>query len=341
MKKLASIGILILLCVNCLKAQTNAQTKPTFSNINIKPAHLIVEGLIANISYFRDTTEAIKNYGIRNPSRDNDGAIWFVKYTIEVQKVFKGQKITTVTVIDQNRDREIYLNNKEITLKIGRQSHGVNLSNFPLNSLGIFFLKKDFVPNLNAIKNENIYSFTEIRCVGNYNSLLETRISIRENEFSFDEDKEFENLEEFYKYLEKETKTKKIDITHKQFFVNNSGEKFENYIGTHFGDSSNSESFMKKIRNGTINQLNADSFFVKQKPPLSKKELRMLQRQRDSCQKVFEKNHLENLKRIKEETNYPKSGSLNKVDETLTYRKICLSCILANINTEHIAPMVA
>jgi hypothetical protein len=45
---------------------------------------------------------------------------------------------------------------------------------------------------------------------------------------------------------------------------------------------------------------------------------------------------------MKEDLNYhKKTGSLNKVDEKLTYRKICLSCILANINTEHIAPMVA
>lgn len=341
MKKLASIGILILLCFNCLKAQTNAQTEPTFSNINIKPAHIIVEGLITNISYFRDTTEAIKNYRLRNPSRDNDDAIWFVKYTIEVQKVFKGQKITTVTVIDQNRDREIYLNNREITLKIGRQLHGGNLSNFPLNSLSIFFLKKDFVPNLNAIKNENIYSFTEIRCVGDYNSLRETRISIREKGF-FDEDKEFENLEEFYKYLEKETKTKKIDITHKHFFVNNTLEKERNYIGTHFGDSSNSESFIKKIRNGTINQLNADSFLVKQKPPLTKKELRLQKRERIRKGEEAKIKFKKAQDKIKEDLNYyKKTGSLNKLDEKLNYRKICLSCILANINTEHIAPMVA
>jgi hypothetical protein len=340
MKKLASIGILILLCFNCLKAQTNVQNESSFSDRNIKPADLIVEGLITNISYFRDTTETVRNYGLDNPSRDNDGAIWFIKYTIEVQKVFKGQKITTITVIDQNRDREIYINNREITLRIGIKLHGGNLNNFPLNSLGIFFLKKDFFLNLNAIKNEIVYSLHGIRGISGYNFLTESSIDIRDKG-EFGEYKKFENLEELYKYLEKETKTKKIYITHKHFFVNNTLEKERNYIGTHFGDSSNSESFMKKIRNGTINQLNADSFFVKQKPPLSKKELRMLQRQRDSRQKVFEKNHLENLKRIKEETNYPKSGSLHKVDETSTYRKICLSCILANINTEHIAPMVA
>ena len=333
MKKLASIGIFILLCFNCVKAQTNVQNEPSFSEQVIKTSDLILEGTVTSISYFRDTTNAVRSYSFYNHASDDKG-VWFIKYEITIHKLFKGEKANKVSVISVCHGYPI--SNDTIQVSLSYSPHVDTQSDLIVNQTCIFLLTKSFAPDLPL--NTNSYYFNYVHgYIGRYNLLTESILYIPDKGVV----RKFETLDDLYKYLEKETKTKKIDITHKQFFVNNSGEKFENYIGTHFGDSSNSESFMKKIRNGTINQLNADSFFVKQKPPLSKKELRMLQRQRDSCQKVFEKNHLENLKRIKEETNYPKSGSLHKVDETLIYRKICLSCILAKMKIEHIAPMVA
>jgi hypothetical protein len=300
MKKLASIGILILLCFNCIKAQTNVQNEPSFSEQVIKTSDLILEGTVTSISYFRDTTNAVRSYSFYNHASDDKG-VWFIKYEITIHKLFKGEKANKVSVISVCHGYPI--SNDTIQVSVSYSPHVDTQSDLIVNQTCIFLLTKSFAPDLPL--NTNSYYFNYVHgYIGRYNLLTESILYIPDKGVV----RKFETLDDLYKYLEKETKTKKIDITHKQFFVNNSGEKFENYIGTHFGDSSNSESFMKKIRNGTINQLNADSFLVKQKPPLTKKELRLQKRERIRKGEVAKIKFKKAQDKIKEDLNYYKKN---------------------------------
>jgi hypothetical protein len=302
---------LLTLLVNNLLAQTNAQTEPSFSEQVIKTSDLILEGTVTSISYFRDTTATVRNYRFHNYLFDDKG-VWFVKYEITIHKLFKGEKRSKVTLIDPCRNN-MRISDDTLQVYFSYDRSSPFQGNLIVNSTCIFMLTKSFEPELPLFTNAYYFNYAQ-GCIGYYNLLMESILYIPEKGIV----RKFETLDDLYKYLEKETKTKKIDITHKQFFVFNSADKLDSYkykYNLYINDS-----LEQKLKSGRINQLNVDSF---KGPPIyqpTKKELRILKRERIRKGEEAKIKSKKMLEKMKEDLNYyKKTGSLNKVDETLTY----------------------
>jgi len=315
MKKLLLFITLSVLALNYVSAQTN-YVRPSFNESTIKTSDLIVEGTITKISYFRDTTTAVKNLDFNRGLVDAKG-IWFVKYEITVHKIFKGENLTKVSVVHQNYNFSPEIDSLIVYPRgLGSPIRG-SQGNHGLYHTGIYFLNKSFTPALPF--NTSFYYPNRERCsIGFYHLITESEIKIRDKE----EVKEFETVEHFYKYLEKEIGKKRKDLTNKKFEVLNTGLKVNEYLKKQFNDSAYTDNYSQKIKEGKINQFNVDSFLVKPSPPLSKKKIKEDKRISDSIhrenKKRFDKNQIEFNKVIKI-IKQRKQSSLNKSGENLTY----------------------
>ncbi|MFZ4799576.1 MAG: hypothetical protein ACOYMA_18925, partial [Bacteroidia bacterium] len=312
MKKTTTLFALVLLFFSSLYAQTAKQIEPSFSTQIIKTSDLIVEGTITSVSYFRDTSTTVRNIRFNGGLKDAKG-IWFIKYEITIHKLFKGEKLSKITVVDFCSGSASELD----SLLVYPISRGVNRnrnSNYNLNYTAIFFLTKSFILNL-PFDNNFFYLNEEQSSVGFYHLITENHIKLRDK----GELKEFETLANFYKYLEKEIGKKRIDITNKKFEIINTQLKYEEYLKKYFNDSAYTNNYSGKIREGKINQLNIDSFRVKPKPPLSKKMLIENKRIRDSINVENKKRYLENKNLDDQIMKQRKQGSLNKTVYNLVY----------------------
>ncbi len=246
--------ILILFGINNLIAQENS-TEESFSSQYIKTSDLIVEGTVTAITYFQDKSHSIKIYYARCTTGDSNGT-WYAKYEITVHKLFKGERTqaSKLVVIRPNDNAYIWVNGKEISLNEFCESNG----GLHQNHTGIFFLKK-YPSGMPTQLTNSYYLNQDYSSIGTYDKILETHLRISDKGAV----KEFEDLDKLYKYIEKETGKKRVDITNKQFVNNNSPEKVNQYLKTYFTDSSASESFIKQIIENKINQINKDYFIVK------------------------------------------------------------------------------
>ncbi|MEI6881415.1 MAG: hypothetical protein WCK82_08810 [Bacteroidota bacterium] len=262
MKKLRLLlYILVLLASHSFAQESRYQYHfPNYNSSCIKPAELIVEATIYNISYFQDTS--IKN--MDDYFAYDENGVWFIKYDLIVHKIFKGKCRHKIQVISPMfAESDVIQNNK--TIKIDTRLFYSNFRserhNLKNNNTAIFFLyvntpiDQGYIKNTFRFERNTPYQDNNWD-IGNYHNIALGGAGY----FQADSLHVFDNITELYQFIEKATHQKYRDITKKEFVLLTTESKLREYQQKYFADSLNSETFIAKLKSGRINQLNKDSF---------------------------------------------------------------------------------
>jgi hypothetical protein len=261
MKKLPLLIYILVILVSNTYGQLSLHkyNYPNFDSTYIRPADLIVEATITNLSYFQDSS--IK-FIESNIGYDNKG-IWFIKYRMIIHKIFKGNCKSKIDVVspyfgDIKKIKGIKYSYLEVNAPC--------MTNFETNSTGIFFLYIN-MPNDTGYQ-QNTFKFSKFfpYCnanwnIGNYYYCAESGAGYKEKESWI----VFDFIDDLYRYIENSTKQKRKDLTKKEFILLNTESKLREYQQKYFADSLNYETFIAKLKSGRINQLNKDSFICNSK----------------------------------------------------------------------------
>ncbi len=314
MKNFFYLSVLFLALVNICFAQTDyRKLEESFTRKYVKPADLIVEATVVSYEYIRDTSLAVEYLYPHSCSTSYSNAVWYIKYNLQVQKVFKGSvSITNIAVIDMNMQPNIHYNGKDILLN-HRISPDSRMKNFYPDMTGIFFLKQ--LPDSISKYGINTFYFNYTTWLGGYERIGVSyfpRIYV-DGQLST----EFTELIDLYEFIERSSGTKMIDITHKKFQLDLTYEKKDAYLIEILNDSLGSKEYQKKLTDGSINQLNIESYRVKPSAPDTAKQ-RNEQLRRDSINRVSKEKFLE-IQELKKERDRKRGPSgLKKSGETLT-----------------------
>lgn len=267
MKKLPLLFYILAILVSHSFAQENRYKYhyPNYDSACINPAELIVEATISNLSYFQDSSiKYVEDYF----AHDENG-VWFIKYDLIVHKIFKGNCNHKIQVISPMfAANDVIQNNKiiKIDTRFFYANRHPRQHNLPNNFTAIFFLyqntSKDngYLPNTFRFERNNPYQDDNWK-LGNYNNISLGGAGY----FQGDSQYVFDNIREMYQFIEKATHQKYRDITKKEFVLLTTESRLMEYKQKYFADSLNSETFIARLKSGSINQLNKDSFICNTK----------------------------------------------------------------------------
>jgi len=258
MKKICFIFFVLVLRISRVHSQIHysERNEPNFDSTNILPAHLIVEGTITKITYFRDTTIKFLD---RDISYDDNG-VWFAKYEVELHKIFKGNASKTINIISPLFGGGVIEVDEKKYKLYGTFANTNKGHNYQMHNTGIFFLYNNsptdtgYVPNTYRFK--KYHGRRDQNFIGGYDNINYSGAGYYQDSTLYG----FNLIEDMYKFIEKCTHRKSKDISHKKFELLNSLEKRRNFINAYFVDSIASETFKSQLENGTINQYNKDSY---------------------------------------------------------------------------------
>ena len=311
-KTILTFTFLLLTIVCCFSQHSFKYHYPNFDSTYIKPADLIVEATVSNISYFQDTSIKFIDFKI---ARDNNG-VWFIKYDLIIHKIFKGNCKKTIQLILPLFGGGVkILNGKKIELKGG---FGLRYpyKNLELGNTGIFILNvnqsKDtgYLPD--TYKYKNISENSLVAChIGNYGNIIENTA------YYFDEDSIyiFDKIEDIYHFLEKTTQKKYEDVTKKEFSLINNYKQLLEYKNKYFTDSLYSNFFNKQLGSGIINQLNKDSFIYNRQINNYKEYQNRKQKTKQESQQKLDSINF----RINKIPVQKKTGMINKTINSIDY----------------------